>query len=161
MTDSGTLAYILNSLAWSFVGAAAVVIYRRMGERRPMATSGDPENKRRPRFNWVLVVALVILVFSVLSTVVSWNTDKHQRDFVACQARVNQARTDALNELFLIGAQDRMAVDHLVAAVTVSSSREETRVAFAEYRATRDRLERERKEHPLPQPENLCGQPPV
>jgi hypothetical protein len=156
------VAYILNSFAWSFVGAAAVLIYQRLGEGRSMAIRHDDGRRFRwPRPNWVLVVALVILVFSVVSTLVSWNVERDQEQFAQCQATVNQARTNVLNEIFVIAQQDRAAVDDLVSTVANAMSREEVARAFKEYRTTRDRLEKERRERPLPQPENLCGHPPA
>jgi len=162
MTPNGTIEYIVNSLAWSVVGAAMVLLYQRVrgnGKARKASMAG--ENETQPhRVNWVLVIAMSILVFAVISTVITWDVDHRYRQFVSCQATVNQARSDALVALQAIGAQDRQAVDRLVFSVANSTSREQTRAAFADYRATRERLERERKEHPLPEPENLCGPEP-
>lgn len=163
MAPDGTVEYIVNSLAWSVVGAGIALIYQRLREKKPMVVHDQSkEVKKTSRFrpNWLLLLAAAILVFSVLSTAVSWNTDRRQRDFVACQASVNQDRTDALNDLFQIGVQDRAAVDALVLGVTQATTAAESRKVLATYAKTRADNEADRKEHPLPQPDFLCGNLP-
>lgn len=156
MSPEGTFAYILNSLAWSLVGAGSVVLWCRLH-----TYEGKPVRIKLRRPNWLIVIATVILIFAVISSLVSASVDRRQRQFVACQAEVNQARSDALDELAQIGSQDRAALDQLVTDVTTATTREESLRALRTYQDTRAKLEADRKNHPLPRPDNLCGKPPT
>jgi hypothetical protein len=105
-------------------------------------------------------IAVVVLIIAVASTTFSWRVDSRQRNFVACQANVNQSRTEALGELQLLAAEDRKVLDKLVAQVLAARTPGSGRQALLEYVATRKRTDEERKGHPLPMPEDICGLPP-
>lgn len=153
MTPNGVVSYIANSLAWSFVGAGTVLMYQLGANQRTMKT---------PRVNWPGAVSMVVLLVAVVSTVVSWETDRRQRSFVTCQAAVNQTRTEALNRITSLASEDRKAVDALVRSVIQSKTRADSAAALQEYLATRARTDAQReKEGPLPQPNDLCGNQPA
>lgn len=77
MSPDGVFAYVVNSIAWSFVGAASVVIWCRL-------RNGDRPVMRVRKPNWLVIIAIAILVFAIASTLVSYGVDSRQRRFVAC-----------------------------------------------------------------------------
>jgi len=153
MSPDGAFAYVANSMAWSAVGAGAVILWYRVknGVKTPMRI-------RKPSL--INVVAVIVLVVAIVSTIFSWRVDSRQRDFVACQAEVNQIRTEALNELQALGAEDRKVLDKLVGQVLAARTPGSGRQALLDYVATRKRTDEERRSHPLPQPTQICGLPP-
>lgn len=153
---NGTFAYVVNSAAWSVVGAAIVLILQRLRGRKTM-----PHREKNFRLNWATIIALLVLVIAVGNAVLGYQIDRRQRNFVACQAHVNQVRTEQLNRLQELAKQDRATVDQLIRSVVNAPSREQVRDALTRYIKQRDETERERqKQGPIQSPTDLCGTPP-
>lgn len=106
------------------------------------------------RARWAVVVVIApSLLLGVLWIVLTLRIQGE----VNCQARYNTAFQRRSAILQDVAAQDRQNTAAMVRAVATAKTRADTAKALADYLATSERLERERRQHPFPPvPEQAC-----
>lgn len=108
------------------------------------------------KVGWARVTGAVILTITVASMLLSWHASSLLRTYVECQAAWSATYAAAAEERAQAAADDRMALDRLVAAVAEATSRDQARTALAVYRQTRAQADDQRAANPLPKPPDVC-----
>lgn len=98
------------------------------------------------------VMGWVVLTASVIALVFSAVTGVQARDHAKCQQRINEQLVVASNARASAAAQDRDAIDRLIADVSEAKSPGDSRIALQRYRDTRAAADAERERNPLPAP---------
>ena len=105
-----------------------------------------------PALDWVMRIC------GTASLVVAISLYAGQREYVQCQAAVNNALITAQVARAGAGEQDRDAMDRLVSDVTKATSPADSRAALARYQQTRAAADADRAANPLPAPPSqTCG----
>jgi hypothetical protein len=99
----------------------------------------------------VMIVSLLAVGGTVWSSIERAATER-------CQARVNDALITSQRARAEAAAQDRDALDRLVASVAEASQPAQVRAALDAYRADRTTSDENRRRNPLPEPPSqVCG----
>jgi hypothetical protein len=101
-------------------------------------------------------VGFIILATVAVSMFMSWHSTAQLSDYVECQARWSQAYAQSAAQRAEAAADDRAALDRLVAAVAEATDRNQTRTALALYRQARATADQQRAENPPPEPPAIC-----
>jgi len=102
------------------------------------------------------IVGLVILALVLTSLVMSWLATFSLRAYVDCQADWSTAYANGVAQRAQAAADDRAALDQLVASVAEATSGAETRTALARYRAARAAADEARAVNPPPEAPPAC-----
>lgn len=121
---------------------------------------GGPPNRVLGVFGLVLVVASILaLALSVYSSIRSTAYARCQSAVSEALIRSSTARADAAAEDRESDRDETTAVTKLINDVFAATSREQSRAAYEEFRATEQRItarraatEQKRRANPLPQP---------
>lgn len=95
---------------------------------------------------------LVLVVAALLALGGSVVTGYQQHAYAQCQAKVNEQLIRSTSARAAAAEQDHAALDEMIRAVSVATSREQSDSALAAYRKKRDEADEERKRNPLPAP---------
>lgn len=102
------------------------------------------------------LVGVVVLVITFAALVMSWRATSNLTRYVECQARWSQVYASTSNERAKAAEQDRQALDNMIAAVTESQTRAETRRALVIYQQIRADADAARTRNPLPELPSIC-----
>lgn len=97
--------------------------------------------------------AAILLVLGLASVGISTYSAYHDRQVTACQAQFNAAFIEASRERAMLGNADRDSLEVLLRSWSTASDRDSARAALTRWLAERDRIDKERRETPLPDPE--------
>lgn len=101
--------------------------------------------------------ALIMLASVIALGVAVWSGIRNS-EHAQCQSMVNELMARALSERAKAADADRSALDQLVSDSLSATSDTQIRAALERYRETRAQADRDRAEHPLPQPPSAsCG----
>lgn len=102
------------------------------------------------------IVGLFVLLAVLTSLIMSWRATFSLRTYVDCQADWSTAYAVGAAERAQAAADDRAALDQLVASVAEATSGAETRTALARYRAARAAADVQRAANPPPEQPPAC-----
>lgn len=102
------------------------------------------------------LVGVVVLLATLGALLMSWRATSHLTEYVECQAEWSQAYASTSGERAKAADQDRQALDNMIAAVTESQTRAETRRALVIYQQIRAEADDARTRNPLPELPNVC-----
>lgn len=141
-------AYFLSSVLWTLAGLAVGYSIGSAGNQ-PQRVA--PRENRVARSRTDVVVGVLLLILAVISVSTMSVSLTSQERVVECQARFNEAFSNALRERVDAANQERAAQRQMLSAVLDPNGTRETRLAALEsYDKSLAEADTNRSENPLP-----------
>jgi uncharacterized protein HemX len=154
-----TLAYIVNSAAWSAAGFLIGTLFTRGAKevheiREAVVEDDSKQHRHAPPTN--RLIGIVVVILAVITVANSAYFTWQQQQVSDCQADVNSQFIEALKSRSSTADDDRTALKEL--ATTIVNHPEQAGEALQDYVSTLKASDKERKRNPLPPlPEETCG----